>query len=76
MSAFGGKADITGSPGPDPAGLFLLTLPNVSGCSSLPVAPGPIRGLGDLDGLTVWKRILAAVEELQSKDRPIDATVN
>ena len=31
---------------------------------------------GDLDGLATWKRILAAVEELQSKDRPIDATVN
>ena len=31
---------------------------------------------GHLDGQAVWKRILAAVEELQSKDRPIDATVN
>ena len=25
---------------------------------------------GDLDGLAVWKRILRAVEELQSKERP------
>ena len=31
---------------------------------------------GDLDGQAVWKRILAAVEELQSKERPKDATVN
>ena len=25
---------------------------------------------GDLDGQAVWKRILAAVEELQSEERP------
>jgi len=25
---------------------------------------------GDLDGQAVWKRVLAAVEELQSKERP------
>lgn len=31
---------------------------------------------GDLEGQAVWKRILAAVEELQSKERPKDATVN
>ena len=31
---------------------------------------------GDLDGLAVWKRILAAVDELLSKERPKDATVN
>ena len=31
---------------------------------------------GDLDGQAVWKRILVAVEELQSKERPKDATVN
>ena len=26
--------------------------------------------LGDLDGLAVWKRILAAIEELQSRELP------
>ena len=31
---------------------------------------------GDLDGQTVWKRILAAVEELQSKEPPEGARVH
>ncbi len=30
---------------------------------------------GDLDGGTVWKRILRAVEKLLSKERPDGATV-
>ena len=30
---------------------------------------------GDLDGYAVWKRILRAVEELLSKERPDGATV-
>ncbi len=30
---------------------------------------------GDLDGLAVWKRILWAMEELQSKERPAGVTV-
>ncbi len=30
---------------------------------------------GDLDGCAVWKRILRAVEELLSKDRPAGVTV-
>ncbi len=30
---------------------------------------------GDLDGYTVWKRILRAVGELLSKERPDGATV-
>ncbi len=30
---------------------------------------------GDLDGAAVWKRILRAVEELLSKERPDGATV-
>ena len=31
---------------------------------------------GDMGGKAVWLRILKAVEELQSKERPEDATVN
>ena len=31
---------------------------------------------GDVDGQAVWKRILTAVDELLSKERPKDATVN
>ena len=31
---------------------------------------------GDLDGLAVWKQILSAIDELLSKERPKDATVN
>jgi len=31
---------------------------------------------GDLDGLATWKRILSAIDELLSKERPRDATVN
>ena len=31
---------------------------------------------GDVDGQAVWKRILAAIEELLSGERPEDATVN
>ena len=31
---------------------------------------------GDMDGLAVWKRILSAIDELLSKERPKDATVN
>ncbi len=30
---------------------------------------------GDLDGYAVWKRILRAVEELLSKERPAGASV-
>ncbi len=30
---------------------------------------------GDLDGYAVWKRILKAVEELLSKERPAGVTV-
>ena len=30
---------------------------------------------GDLDGYAVWKRIVKAVEELPSKERPDGATV-
>ena len=30
---------------------------------------------GDLDGYAVWKRILRAVEELRSSERPDGATV-
>ncbi len=30
---------------------------------------------GDLDGYTVWKRILRAVGELLSKERPDGATI-
>ncbi len=30
---------------------------------------------GDLDGYAVWKRILRAVEELLSKERPAGVTV-
>ncbi len=30
---------------------------------------------GDLDGYAVWKRVIKAVEELLSKDRPDGATV-
>ncbi len=30
---------------------------------------------GDLDGYAVWKRIVKAVEELLSKDRPAGVTV-
>ncbi len=29
--------------------------------------------MGDLGGVAVWKRIVKAVEELLSKDRPYDA---
>ena len=31
---------------------------------------------GDLDGLATWKRILSAIDELLSQERPKDATVN
>ena len=31
---------------------------------------------GDIDGQAVWKRILAAVEELQSKEGPEGATAH
>ena len=31
---------------------------------------------GDLDGLATWKRILSAIDELLSKERAEDATVN
>ena len=31
---------------------------------------------GDLDGLATWNRILSAIDELLSKERPKDATVN
>ena len=31
---------------------------------------------GDLNGLAVLKRILSAIDELLSKERPKDATVN
>ena len=31
---------------------------------------------GDMGGKAVWLRILKAIEELQSKERPEDATVN
>jgi hypothetical protein len=31
---------------------------------------------GDMDGLAVWKRIVKAVEELLSKERPDGTTVN
>ncbi len=31
---------------------------------------------GDLDGLAVWKRILAAVDELLFKERPEGAEVH
>ena len=31
---------------------------------------------GDLDGQVVWKRILAAVEELSAKERPEGAVVH
>ncbi len=30
---------------------------------------------GDLDGYSVWKRIVRAVEELLSKERPAEVTV-
>ncbi len=30
---------------------------------------------GDLDGCAVWKRIIKAVEELLSKERPMGVTV-
>ncbi len=30
---------------------------------------------GDLDGYAVWRRVLKAVEELLSKERPDDATL-
>ncbi len=30
---------------------------------------------GDLDGYAVWKRIVKAVDELMSKERPTGATV-
>ena len=32
--------------------------------------------VGDLDGQAVWRRVLAAIDELLSKERPRDATVN
>ena len=31
---------------------------------------------GDLDGLATWNRILRAIEELRTGNRPKDATVN
>jgi hypothetical protein len=31
---------------------------------------------GDLDGLALWKRILAATEDLLTKERPEDASVH
>jgi len=31
---------------------------------------------GDLDGQAVWMRILTAIDELLSRERPKDATVN
>ena len=31
---------------------------------------------GDVEGQTVWKRVLAAIDELLSKERPKGATVN
>jgi len=31
---------------------------------------------GDMDGQATWKRVLAAVEELQSKERPPAARVH
>ena len=31
---------------------------------------------GDLDGLAVWKRVLTAIDELLSKERPKDAKLN
>ncbi len=30
---------------------------------------------GDLDGVAVWRRVLRAVEELLSKERPAGVTV-
>ncbi len=30
---------------------------------------------GDLDGFAVWKQIVKAVGELQSKERPVGVTV-
>lgn len=32
--------------------------------------------VGDINGQVVWKRILAAIDELLSKEWPKDATVN
>jgi hypothetical protein len=34
-----------------------------------------MRDNGDLDGFAVWKRVIKAVEELLSKERPDGATV-
>jgi len=31
---------------------------------------------GDLDGQRVWKRVLTAIDELQSDERPADASVH
>ena len=31
---------------------------------------------GDLDGLATWNRILRAIEELRTGNRPKDATIN
>ena len=31
---------------------------------------------GDLDGLATWNRIIRAIDELLSNERPKDATVN
>jgi hypothetical protein len=31
---------------------------------------------GDLDGQAVWKRIIKAIEELQSTDKPADTPVH
>ncbi len=31
---------------------------------------------GDLEGVAVWKRIVKAIEELQSQERPDDAEVH
>ncbi len=31
---------------------------------------------GDLDGQRVWRRILAAIDDLQAKERPAGAAIN
>ena len=35
-----------------------------------------LMATGDMEGVAVWKRIVKAIEELQSQERPDDAKVH
>ncbi len=46
-----------------------------SGCPKRVDHSGAVLENGDVDGLAVFKRVVKAVEELQSKERPDGATL-